>query len=206
MRTHRWSYTWYYVVPVLSLGLLAFIPFLHAATRLRTVSSRIKTAVFAAGAVAAMVLSTASDTNDTPGAIAGLLIIAMTVTAPILAHGVRRQMLGVPDAAVEERRRRDAARTLTRRDPVMARELDIGIPATPGRAKPYDDGGLIDLNAATADQIATVCRVGNAAAVRVTQARDQLGGRFSTIDEVGVYAELSEADTAQVAEHGVLLR
>jgi len=204
--TGRWAYTWYYVVPPLTLGLLAFVPFLHAATRLHTRSAWIKTAVYATGTATILLLGNTSIPEDAAGTISTLLILTMAITAPFLAHPLRSQLIGIPKAAAEERKRRAAARALAHRDPVMARELGIGLPPEPGHEKTYDDGGLIDVNTATAPQIAAVCRLGEATAARITQARDQLGGRFTALEEIGAFAPLSDAETAQIAEHAVLLR
>jgi hypothetical protein len=47
---------WYFVITIASFGLLAWIPFLHAAIRLRRRSVVVLTVIYAAAAVALVVL------------------------------------------------------------------------------------------------------------------------------------------------------
>jgi len=83
-------------------------------------------------------------------------------------------------------RLRREARKLQHDNPVLAQELKIGRPDLP---RHYDDGGLVDVNHVPAAVLASRLGLAPAEVTAVTAARGQLG-RFSSIDELSVYANL----------------
>ena len=83
-------------------------------------------------------------------------------------------------------RLRREARKLQHDNPVLAQELKIGRPDLP---RHDDDGGLVDVNHVPAAILAARLGLAPAEVTAVTAARGQLG-RFSSIDELSVYANL----------------
>jgi hypothetical protein len=183
---------WYLFVVVLSFGMLSFVPFLHAAIRIRKPPMWLWTVLYTAAVVTLFALT---GTPNTGGLLVGLTIIAAVHSV------VLRQQVWPPDADVQPalaglnnagslpdpavaavlaaRARRDEARRLAAADPQMARELRIGRPDLP---RTYDDGGLVDLNSAPAEAIANTCGIETAVAALIVNAR--AGIAFTTIDDV----------------------
>ncbi|GAA2102012.1 hypothetical protein GCM10009759_36180 [Kitasatospora saccharophila] len=220
--------TWYFVAMICSFGLLTPLPFLHAASRLNRRSLRIRAAVYAALVVLLFTLSSFVP-HDAQGhvprgvgdALEGLFVLGMIGTvgfACVQIGPVRREVYGLAAPAVPPptgpgsadpvvaarlaaRARREEARALVARDAVMAHELRIGRPDLTG---PYDDGGLVDLNSAPVEAISAHCSLPPETAARVVRAREELG-QFRTVDEVAVYAQLAEGETARVKEYAVFL-
>jgi hypothetical protein len=182
-RPSRFAGWWYLPLTILSAGVLAWVPFLHAAIRL----SRPRLLLWSAFCLAVLVTALALPVRPAGGevefsdALPGLLMIVMIPIASIRQWSLRRNLV-VPiwpvaptaptppasaplDPAVARvlaaRARRNDARELAAADPLMARELRIGRPDLP---RTYDDGGLVDLNSAPAPVIAQVCQLDQAAA------------------------------------------
>jgi hypothetical protein len=181
---------WYVFVIVLSLGMLTFVPFVHAATRTRKPPMWLWAVLYTAAVV---VLFAFAGSVDIGGFAIGLMIIAS-----VHAVALRRQVwpsdvaqlapAGLGDAAADPavaavlaaRARRDEARRLAAADPPMARELRIGRPDLP---RTYDDGGLVDLNSAPAATIASTCGIDMTTATMIVNAR-AAGVTFATVDDV----------------------
>lgn len=215
---------WYFLLTVVSVGLLAWVPFLHAAGRLGRRSLRVLAAVYGAGAVAVVALSAATSTDaqgKTVGsaghalsAISGLLAMAMIAVACVQQVPLRREVYrgtaqrpappaGTDPAvatALAARARRDEARQLAQRDPLMARELRIGRPDLP---RTFDDGGLVDLNAAPAAVIASVCDLPLATADMLVSARS--GGGFLAVDDVFSMTEVPVDSWDVIRDRGIVL-
>jgi hypothetical protein len=219
--------TWYYWVTILTAGLFAWVPFLHAGNRLGDRRLRRRAAVYGLSAVVLVAVSGAmpTDANGDPSGTMGnvlstviaLLAIAVVVVACVQLGPVRRAVyrlaepprLVIPpgtDPAVAQalaaRERRHTARALLEKDPMLARDLNIG---RPDRPRSYDDGGLVDLNSASAGLIIAVCGLMTEEAERLVSARELFPAGFSSIDEVLVYAELSGPAAHVLRDRGVLL-
>ncbi len=211
---------WYFVITVLSAGALSGVPFFHAASQLDRPALRTRGAVLTGAGVAGVVMSSASDDAFSAALLQGLsslLILGVVVVACLMLVGLRREVYGaaardltVPSpssndravAGVEAaRRRRAEARALVEKDPMMARELGIGRPASP---HPYDDGGLLDLNAATPDDLVRLCGLPLAEALEVVAARTSLG-RFLHVEDAIVYGRISEDAAALVRDRGIVV-
>ena len=213
---------WYFVITVLSAGALSGVPFFHAASQLDRPSLRTRGAVLTGAGVAGVMMNSASDDAFSSGAallqgVSSLLMISVVVVACLMLVGLRREVYGgaarplsdpppSPNdravAGVEAaRRKRAEARALAEKDPMMARELGIGRPAS---AHPYDDGGLLDLNAATADDLVRLCGLSSAAALEVVAARTCLG-RFLHVEDAIVYGEVGEDAAALVRDRGIVI-
>lgn len=189
---------WYVFVVVLSLGMLSFVPFVHAATRTRRPLMWLWVVLYTT-AVVTMFLLTGS--VDIGGFAIGLMIVA-SIHAIVLrpqvwpalrapAPPLRPAVAGTPTdpavaAVLAARARREDARRLAAADPQMARELGIGRPDLP---RAYDDGGLVDLNSAPARAIAHTCGIDPAVATLIVDARSA-GITFATVDDVFSFAEI----------------
>ncbi|MFF3914635.1 DUF4236 domain-containing protein [Streptomyces sp. NPDC001852] len=218
---------WYFVIVLLSAGLFSAVPFAHAAARLGRRDLRLRAGIHAAVAAVLGVLTsiTPQDAQGNPvgtaghalSTIFGLLALALMVTACFQLVPLRREVYGLdagptppphPAAAdpvvaahLAARARRDEARALAQSDPVLAYDLRIGRPDLP---RQYDDGGLIDLNSAPAQAIATACSIESSLAERIVEARQELGS-FSSLDEVIVFAEVEQGAVARIRDYALLL-
>jgi DNA uptake protein ComE-like DNA-binding protein len=228
-RTHRGirlAGRWYYVVVIATMGLFAWVPFLHAATRLRTTKARLLLLLFGALDVLMYVLlatmpenAQGQVANGPLATIGGLLALGIMIVGCLQLVSLRRMIYeGAPvdvgpatqhpavDPAIQAvlagRARRDEARKLAAQDPLLARELRIGRPDV---AKDYDDGGLVDLNHAQAEVIAETCGIPVEVAAIIVRARVQRGESFANVDELFVMAELPVATWDSIRDRAVLL-
>lgn len=185
-------------VPIWSLSLLAFAPFLRIALARRRARDW---AVFA-GYLAATVLtvtlfSLSTSDQDAAGAAAGVMIIVVGVAAAVHAFVAFRpggEVVAGPTAselALSTARarvsRRQQARELVAGNPVLARELGIGRPDVP---HDYDDGGIVDVNHVPGKVLLHSLGLTVAESASVITARARLG-RFSGPEEVAAYTELT---------------
>jgi DNA uptake protein ComE-like DNA-binding protein len=215
---------WYYVVVVATAGFFAWIPFLHAAIRLRTRRARWLAAIFG-GADALIYVLLAIEPDGTHGqaasgaigTIGGLLALGTLITGCVFVAPLRRMVYdGLVDAndpaqpaidpaikaVLAARARRDDARKLVADDPLLAKELHIGRPDLTGD---YNDGGLVDLNSAPADVIARICDIPAEIAGAIVEFRDRSGQSFTNADELFVMADLPVSMWDRIRDRAVLL-
>ncbi|WP_433027891.1 helix-hairpin-helix domain-containing protein [Actinomycetospora sp. CA-053990] len=127
------------------------------------------------------------------------------------ASGVRSpgpaHRLGPPAAGPGRRRRARGARSSRRGPPsrrpgpLLAHELRVGRPDLP---RSYDDGGLVDLNAAPAQAIARTCGIAPEHAGRIVACRSA-AGRFASVEDVFVWADLPYEIWDHVRDRAVVL-
>jgi len=182
-------------VPIWSLSLLAFAPFLRLALTRRRVRDWLVFAGYLAASITVLVLMSIGGPTDAVAATAGTLTIALMSAGAVHAFFAFRP---VPEAAgslaseqaVTTARarmyRRRQARELAERTPALARDLKIGRPDLP---HDYDDGGLVDVNQVPGDVFVSCLGLTPAESSAVITARDQLG-KFSSPEELSVYAQL----------------
>ncbi|POM27825.1 Helix-hairpin-helix motif protein [Actinomadura rubteroloni] len=108
----------------------------------------------------------------------------------------------VQQAAARAYRRREA-RGLAMHNPLMARELRIGRTDVPPYRRPYDDGGLIDVNLVPAQEL-TRFGIATETAERIVAIRDQVGG-FSSAEELATIADLPPKLLPELLEYGLYL-
>jgi DNA uptake protein ComE-like DNA-binding protein len=190
---------WYFVVTLASLGLLAWVPFVHGARRLHSRSvGRLAAIYIAITAVlgVALALTPADAEGNATGSsgeamsvIGGLALISVMAMGCVQQATLRRQVYGPTTvvqtdpalaAALAARGKRGEARELAARDPLIARELRIGRPDLP---RSYDDGGLVDLNTAPVAVIAQVCGLAQETAEAIVTGRETTSG-YLTVDDV----------------------
>lgn len=217
---------WYFVLTILTAGLFAWVPFLHAAQRLNRPHLRRLAAVYGGVAVLMFALTgmTPVDAAGDPVGKVGAVLQFLTVVMSLATLGVacfqlaplRREAYGLatpapqPVAAADPavaavlaaRARRAEARAIVTKDPLMARELGIG---RPDRRRAYDDGGLVDLNGAPADAIATTCGIPAHTADLLVQAREARGGAFSDVDEALIVAEVPVQLWDQIRDRAIVV-
>jgi hypothetical protein len=184
-------------VPIWSLSLLAFTPFLRIALARRRARDWVVFAGYLAAVIAVVVLmSIAGPSDDAVSATAGgLAILLMGVAGvhafvafrpgPDVVSGSRASQLALT-AARDRMHRRQHARVLAQDNPALARELGIGRPDVP---HDYDEGGLVDVNHVPGDVLASGLGLTASESAAIVTARDQLG-RFSSPEELSVYAQL----------------
>jgi hypothetical protein len=210
---------WYFVVTLATAGLLAAVPFFHAASRLGRPQLRKVGAGMAAGSLlgyALVGLSPTDGAGEPTGWLSnagGLVLLAVVVVATLLLIGLRREVYqpstaGPPSgnqqamASVEQaRRKRDEARKLAVKDPMMARELGIGRPES---NHGYDDGGLLDLNVATAEQLSSVCGLPRDVAEEVVASRAALG-HFEHVEDAIRFGQVGEEYEPLVRDRGIVV-
>jgi hypothetical protein len=194
----RWL--WWASVPVWSIGLLAFVPFLRLAfarrrTRDWAVAGGYLAAVVAeAGLVSASVPVTGVLVIGLMGVGAAHAAVAFRSAGPVKSGSAGRYALRDARARIASR---SEARRLMRDDPVLARELRIGRPDLP---RSYNDGGLVDVNHVPGYVLAGRLGLTSPEVSSVLQARDQLGGRFTTADELLAYTTLAPYRVEELRE------
>ena len=184
------------LIPVLSFGLLAFLPFAHASVKLRNRRMWVITAGYAVVSVVVFgPLAAASNTGDLGASLFTAAWFALVLVATVHAFLLRRRVFSPPavqaamTVALADRELREQARAIAAGDPPLARELRIGRPDLP---RQFDDGGLIDVNHVPAQVLVDRLGFSPAEAARVAEARDRLGG-FSSPEEVCAFAEVADA-------------
>ncbi|MDR7300851.1 helix-hairpin-helix domain-containing protein [Haloactinomyces albus] len=215
---------------LVTAGLLAWVPFVHAAIRMRSAALGRRAAIYAGLAVLVVILVAVTPSTaqgDPIGTTSGLLstlmalmAVAMMITAVVQQWSLRRTLFPAGSARTRTRAdaeaasnpavagilaaraRRDQARELAAEDPLMARELRIG---RPDLARTYDDGGLVDLNSAPAAVIAHICELDPADADAIVTAREHHGSGLSNIDELLVLAEMPMHTWEVIRDRAVLI-
>jgi DNA uptake protein ComE-like DNA-binding protein len=184
------------LLPVISAGLLSFVPFLYMAmTRHRRRDWQVFAAyVLAIAFIIAMISASEPGVSTTMAGGLLTLLIGVSATHSFIAlqpprPGGREGKRGQAAAVLAARariRQRDLARKLASEDPGLARELKIG---RPDLTRTYDDGGLVDVNWVPGDVLARCLNLSPAEADAVVAARAQLG-RFTSLAELTTYASL----------------
>jgi Protein of unknown function (DUF4236) len=223
-RNFRIAGRWYYVVLIATAGVFAWVPFLHAALRLKTAKARRLALIFGGLDAVIYVLlaitpqsSQGQATSGPISTIGGLLALGTIIVGCIMVAPLRRMAYeGEPTeagddfstadpavkAALAARARRDGARKLATDDPLLARELHIG---RPDMTRTYDDGGLVDLNGAPADAIAEACGVPAEVAAAIVDARSQRGEPFANVDELFVIVDPPVSMWDRIRDRAILL-
>ncbi|WP_204163925.1 DUF2510 domain-containing protein [Nocardioides solisilvae] len=211
---------WYILVPLLTMGLFAAVPFFHAASRLgRPDLRRIGAGVAATSLLgAALIILSPEDATGSPTGflsdVGGVLLLGVMVVSTVLLVGLRRAVyrpggvqptlspnVQAKGTVLEARRKRAEARRLAERDPLMARELGIGQPQS---RHVYDDGGLLDLNTATQEQLQSICDLPADVAAGVVLARETLG-RFTQVEDAVLYGPVPEVHATLLRERGLVI-
>jgi DNA uptake protein ComE-like DNA-binding protein len=185
-------------VPIWSLSLLAFAPFLRIAlARRRGRDWAVFAGYLAAVVLIVIMMSLSSSDQDAVGAVAGTMALVVGVVAAVHAFiafrpgpetvgGSAASELALTTARTRMRRR-EQARELAASNPVLAHELGVGRPDVP---HDYDDGGLVDVNHVPGQVLQESLGLTAAESAAIISVREQLG-RFSGPDELTAYTELT---------------
>lgn len=184
-------------VPIWSLSTLASAPFLRLALARKRARDWGVFAGYLAASILTMVVVSVDQAGEGARVVAGFLVILLGLSAavhsfvafapPARAPGRSRASKRAVATARARMHRRQQARELAERDPVLARELGIGRPDVP---HDYDDGGLVDVNHAPGDVLASSLLLTAAESASLVEVRDRLG-RFSGPKELTAYTELT---------------
>jgi hypothetical protein len=193
---------WLWMLPVFSLGLLAFVPPIVIAAKAKT-----REAWWWAGGITATWLVgfmlIGADGPDGPISDLGAVILfAVWIGAVIYALVMGPKVVWPPKdmlvpvgppppppydpnaaavAGVQAGRvKREEARAIARRDPQMARDLRIG---RPDLRRQYDDGGLVDVNNVPIDVLQGSLGLTSEQAAQVVGAREHVS-RFEHPDDL----------------------
>ncbi len=210
---------WYFVLAIASGGILAAVPFWHAASRLARRDVRTLALTYTAAGVYLLILFAAmppqqadgTSGNPTLSTIGGLSALFVIVMACIQLRPLRRAVYGgegvvpvhadpVVARALGARARRQETRQLIAREPGLQRELGIG---RPDLRRGYDDGGLIDVNTAQADVIARVADIAPREAEAIVAGRTARGGSWYDLAELVDNVPLTPSAREQLQDRAV---
>jgi hypothetical protein len=212
---------WYLAVPVLTAGLFTFVPFLHAAIRLRRVWLWLTTVLFALVAVGTIYISRqpAGSVSDLVDSVFLFAFVSAFVVGTTLLARLRREVyhLGpappgtavtadnTPEAdpavrqVLQARAKRARARDLAATDPLLARELRIGRPDLEGD---YDDGGLVDIASAPDTVIARILDLPIERAAGIVAIRDTV----ITVEDLFTLTDLPVSTWDGIRDRAVVIR
>lgn len=196
------------LIPIVSLGLLTWVPAVQAWWKARTAGWAVTAALLVAGAVG-VGIGMAADTSD--NTVLGMLYIGGAIGGTVAAVAARPIVFAGPESwrridhdvarVLDQRERRDEARRIAETDPPLALELGIG---RPDRTRSYDDGGVVDLNNAGAGAIAATLGWSRATAQGFTAERDARGG-YESLTELVAMSTLSPRSIDRVSDRVVVL-
>lgn len=206
------------ISPLLTAGMSAPFVFGYASAKLKSVLLGICTAVYGGLLLGAIVLGgihggnliNGSNFSVNPLAVVSAVVLVFGATGHALAirskvfpkEKVERRHVPTDDVearALARRDRRGHARRIATDDPVLADELGIG---RPDLNAGYDDGGLIDVNAASASVLAGMRGIDETTAERIVEVRT-LSGPFTSTADLIVRADLDPASERMVNEYAL---
>ncbi|WP_460336146.1 ComEA family DNA-binding protein [Actinoallomurus acanthiterrae] len=199
------------VVPLITVGLGSPVSFLYAAVRRRSAGLAAAAAGYSGALVASYEALTAQ--GDVPHTIGLLLLLGTWIFSGMHAVGIRQRLYPPADPSDQRNRRvveaaryrrtlRTEARRIATEDRVMAHELQIGRPDLGPR--PYDDGGLIDVNHAPPQALSMLPGVTPEIVDRIVRCRAEHGA-FISAEELAMQADLPPRIVPDIAEYGLFL-
>ncbi|MFC6079719.1 ComEA family DNA-binding protein [Sphaerisporangium aureirubrum] len=200
------------LAPLFTCGVASPFTMAYAAARIRSTWLAVSALIYALGLLTFLIGVVA----DSPGpddsvellAVLGSMVtwLGGTLQSLIVRRRVfeRRESPNDQAVAMAQQRRelRQQARELAERDPVLARELRIGRPDLP---RQYDDGGLVDVNHAPAEVIASLPGMTGELAQQVVAARQEVGA-FVSAEDVSIAVGLPPHLNADLVELTIYLR
>lgn len=194
---------WWFLVPLLTLGLGTFPMVFYGAAKLRSRRHRLS-ALGYLGATLGFFVGVQFTDEQRAGVLDAVLMLLLLVTwlggvahVAVLQSRVRSAGAAEPEvdpalmAAERRSARRREARRLQADRPGLAAELRIGRPDLPGRQ--YDDGGLVEINHVPAEWLVRVLDLTPAVAAEIVEARARCGG-FTCPEELVLYCDSMTPD------------
>jgi hypothetical protein len=165
------------LIPALSLGFLAPVPFAYGAVRLRQRRLWAVTAAYAVGVVALFVFSDAPN-GSWGDAVFGTVLVALMLGGTTHALVLRRRVFTpapapATAAALAPSNQDEDAGAIATGVVAPAGELRVGHPEL---LRQVDDGGLVDVNHVPEQVLVDRLGLSPAQAGQVVQARERLGG------------------------------
>ncbi|MFB9253225.1 ComEA family DNA-binding protein [Sphaerisporangium melleum] len=198
------------LAPLLSCGWATPFTMGYAAAKLRSGWLALSAAIYAIGLVA-FILNVGVGGGDSDVLMlltflgTGGSWLGGTIHSLVIRESVFPSKNNPNDHAVamaqHRRDLRQQARELAERDPALARELRIGRPDLP---RQYDDGGLVDVNHAPVEAIATLPGMTYELAERVVEVRRNVGG-FVSAEDMSIAVDLPPRLTAELVEMTIYL-
>jgi hypothetical protein len=205
------AYGWRFV-PVLTVGILAFLPVVIGVAKLgkaRTARDTWAVALMVLGTIVTFMIFGSSDSSpDAPitvaeniGAVIAIALMVGGTIETVRLHRTGITAVATPSlpappaprasaqlgaATAAEERRRESRRILAE-DPIAAVRLQIGRPDLPGRV--WDDGGLVNVNFVDAVTLSRHLRLTPTQAESIVNGRALLGGKFTNVYELGAYID-----------------
>ena len=194
-------------VPVLSIGLLGWVPATYAAIRTGRRSWTLAAALFAAIAVVAAVVVAIAGHNETLTDAAGFLLILNAAGGSVHYLAARNSQAALPApgdprllSAEQRERERAEALAIARQHPSRARRMGVGRPDLPNAF----DGGLVDLNNAPAEVLERLPGFNAALAQRLVELRAG-GAGFSSLADLDLLLDLPPDTLRALADVAVFL-
>ncbi|MEH1123819.1 BTAD domain-containing putative transcriptional regulator [Micromonospora sp. CPCC 206061] len=198
-------------VPLLTVGTLTWMVVLMYALQRRSKVLIVAAVGYLLLAAAGCAISEATSDEGDPSGWFGIAMFLMVIATLGGAFHVVLLSFVVPSraqpdprliVAIEQRARRQQALQLASQYPAVARELNIGRPDLP---RVFDDGGLIDINAAPAQVLTALPGMNPHLAERVVAER-QYRGAFGSIDDLVSRGTVPPEVAYALREHAVALR
>lgn len=212
---------WYYSVTIFTCGMFAWVPFLHASSRLKGRGLGKWAAYFGAAAAVSMVLISVAptDSTDSPtgplATIGAFIAFGMMVFACLKLSQIRHEIYPnryayqpapIVDPAIQSalagREHRAKAREIVATDTALARDLRIG---RPDLERNFPDGGLVDLNNAPQQVLARFCGIPEEAAGRIVTQRALYSEGFSSVEEAIVVTNQTATHAGFLRDRGIVL-
>lgn len=205
---------WMIALPIISVGLLAFVPPLVVGNRikhdpvLRRRMYLISAALGVVGLVAFIMVG--SSPEDAEGAATGPAstagaFLALGCMAVSVVVALRNRTPSAPLAGtageLQRRGQRRQYRELVNRDASLAASMRVG---RPDLARDFDDGGLVDVNSMPTEGLQRFAGMTSAEATEVQRLRGDLG-RFSGISELEAFSTLSQSTLTRLREIAVFV-
>jgi hypothetical protein len=215
---HRPSVTrrrirWWFLVPLLTFGVVTFAVVGYAAWRLRSRWHLVAAAGYFLLLIGNSVTGQLADPNKSGVASAILSVIFFIswlvgaahvgwLAMQVKAKRTAPTSLADPAVLVAQQRlaRRNEARALLTSNPALAAELRIG---RPDLRRQYDDGGLVDINRVPAETIARELGIPGIVAEEIVAQRRRVGGFYSA-DDLIVYCETVTPDEVAIVRDRLL--
>jgi DNA uptake protein ComE-like DNA-binding protein len=199
------------LAPLFTCGFATPFTMGYGAYRAKSTALALCAVIYALG-LFTFLLGAAGAENDFVALLASLGLFGNWAGGTAHSFIVRSRVFGLrkpPQTANERaiamaqhrRNLRQEARELAKNDPGLAKELRIGRPDLP---RQYDDGGLVDVNHAPAEVIATIPGITPELAQKIVEVRDTVGA-FISAEELSATVGLPPHLTSDLAEYTIYL-
>ncbi|MCP2343404.1 ComEA family DNA-binding protein [Actinomadura rupiterrae] len=197
-------------IPFVTLGWGTPLSFLYGSLKARSPGLAVGAAAYTAGIGLSVYLwSLADPMLFLLGAVTMTMVWvagtanAFAVRTRVFSRGASHSPANDHAIRVAQYRRqlRADARSLAADDPALAEELRIGRPDLP---RNYDDGGLVDVNHASAHALGTLPGMTSELVERIVRHRAEHGG-FISVEELAVDVDLPPALLPKIKEYVIFL-